>query len=273
MLSEGNDSEGEDMYGFLPKKTAAPTAVRRENIYEKNPRRPARRVTFKDEPPRVRLIQRRHSCADNFRTFAARKYEYQPLIPIEQLPSYPNPARRSGVAAAAAASFRDREGRRGAFPDMPAGAAVPRASPPCYQVAVRRAASFSAARGVNREYMVRRPPPYPKFAPQIPPPMPLLSRQFSSSTSDLYVDSLALKNLQSRDVVAADGSTSTLMSEATVYRKVGPRDYVSVGDQPRHKTFRTSMESSSDEGVDMNSCTVRVFVDMYTLYIYSVGTA
>lgn len=263
ILSDGNESEGEDMYGFLPKKIVPPIAVRRENIYGESPRRrPVRRVTFKDEPPKVQLIQRRHSCAENFRSFAARKYDYQPLIPIENLPLYPNLVGRS--SSNYGEHLVDRR------PVFASDRGVPpvRLAPPCYHVAVRRAASFSATRGVSRGFTIRRPAQsVGRFADQSTTPItPALNRQFSSSTSDLYADSLVSKCDESQNLSA--GSSTSSVSEVTVYRKIGPGDYVSVSSdnkQPQRKSFRSSIESSSDDGVDVSfhssvsSSTVRVY--------------
>ncbi len=245
-LSDGNDSEGEDMYGFLPKEKTIAACVRRENIYESAPRKAAKpkAVTFVNEPPRVKLIQRRHSCADNFGGYAAARFNYQPLIPVERLPSYPNSVRRSAssVGASVCGHYQRRQ-------QLPPPSPV-RPPPPCYLVAVRRAASFSASRGVNRGLLLRRPPPptatVSRAAAERASP---LNRTVSSSTSDLYVDSFALKRVQSQDLSAASSTSS--ISEATVYRKIGPCDYVSVSEKPQRKSFG-SQESSSDDGVDVS---------------------
>lgn len=274
ILTDGNESEGEDMYGFLPKKTnlLPRTAVRRENIYEASPRKPVKKVvTFREEPPRVRFIQRRHSCAENFRNYAAAKYNYRPLIPVERLPSYPNSGAGTDsqtssilISSVPPESVCGHYRRRPLLPPPNVKSLSPlpslgRPRPPCYHVAVRRAASFSASRGMNRNWTVRKPPSPALLVPEraetpssisIPEPMPLLNRHLSSSTSDLYVDSFALKRSQSRDLSVSSSASS--VSEATVYRKIGPSDYVSVNGKPVRKNFRSSMESSSDDGVDVS---------------------
>lgn len=256
-LSDGNDSEGEDMYGFLPKKTTTTTTracVRNENIYESAPRKVVKStkpkvVTFLNEPPKVRLIQRRHSCADNFQNYIADRYDYKPLIPIERLPSYPNSVHRSASGSSVCTHYRR--------PPLLSLSPV-RFPPPCYREAVRRAASFSASRGINRGFVGIKqlsivPETNNKSGRVLLSPKTLTStlhKSVFSSTSNLYVDSSALKRTHSRDLSIASSTSS--ISEATVYRKIGPCDYVSVNDkEPHRKSFR-SVESSSDDGVEVD---------------------
>lgn len=313
-LAEGNDSEGEDMYGFLPKKlTVTPACIRRENVYEAAPRKAAAKskvVTFLNEPPKVRLIQRRHSCAENYRSYAPGTYDGRPsaLRSADSQPEHPEPQRlhqrppshpqqhlqqpqqpawhqwqfphrwSSGCAGNSVCGHYWRRMSPPSPSAMPRASSSSRPPPPGYHVAVRRAASFSASRGVNsnRLGLARSlragpltsasvaAPSYPPLLGQQPHalrvdesvkfdvvvggggggPSSNLNRAVSSSTSDLYVDPFALKRAQSRDLISVASSTSS-MSEATVYRKIGPCDYVSVGDNPCHKSFR-SKESSLD---------------------------
>lgn len=281
--TDGNDSEGEDMYGFLPKvpqQSATTCGIRRcENIYGPSPRRRRRSadgkpksVTFVDEPPRVRLIQRRYSCADNYRDYAAARYAPATIdAPAPSSYHYRAPVQRSHsfIASSDRAFY-------GACHDTPT---IARPPPPCYQVAVRRAASFSASRGVNR---VGSCPRRPQFERSVPPAaMTPLNRVQSSSTSELYVDSIALKkNLQRQETITATptrcikeplstASSTSSVSDATVYRKLpGPSDfYVSVDEnKPRTKSFRISQASSTDDGVDVSfqSSTVSIISDIFS---------
>lgn len=226
MLSGGNDSEGEDMYGFLPKNktdskrsSLVERSGRVENIYET--RKPTKVVTFKNEPPRVRIIQRRHSCAENFRNYQS--YYRSPYV--NRTPSYPPAIKRSTSFVEPCAHYHQR-------PLPPPPQMQMRPPPPSYNVAVRRAASFSATRGVNRGFPKQ---PQPALNTDV---QSNLNRIHSSSTSELYVDSFSLKRAPSREILSAASSTSSI-SEATVYKKVGPGDYVSVSDKTFHrKSFR-----------------------------------
>lgn len=289
------------MYGFLPKKlTVTPACIRRENVYEAAPRKVATKpkvVTFLDEPPKIRLIQRRHSCAENYRSYASTKYDCGPLAlrstdalpqraeqqqqpqkllppPSHQLQQLPSHRWSSGCAGSSVCGHYWRR----MLPPSPRLSSTWRPPPPGYHVAVRRAASFSASRGLNanRFAVDGRPLCGASLASVAPPAQPPqqhplravepvkrdvvaeassnLNRAVSSSTSDLYVDSFALKRAQSRDLLSVASSTSS-MSEATVYRKIGPCNYVSVCDRPCRKSFR-SPESSFDDRIG-NSPTVR----------------
>lgn len=253
MLTEGgNESEGEDMYGFLPKpKPNLPRSSliertgRVQNIYET--RKPAKVVTFKNEPHQVRIIQRRHSCAENFRDYQPSSCRSARTVAItNRTPSYPPAIKRSTSFAEPCAHYHRRP--LPLLPPPQQQLMPERPPPPCYNIAIRRAASFSASRGVNRGYP-RRPPPF-VGGPEMPKllPMPPLFAQMhhSSSTSDLYVDSFSLKRAQSREILSAASSTSSI-SEATVYRKIGPGDYVSVSDkQSNRKSFRCENDDAQD---------------------------
>lgn len=236
MLSEGNDSEGEDMYGFLPKNKLDPKYERRvENIYET--RKPVKVVTFKNEPPRVRIIQRRHSCAENFRNYQQTYYR-SPYV-ANRTPSYPPAIKRSNSFVESACAHYHRR----PLPTPP----QMRPPPPSYNVAVRRAASFSATRGVKGGFPRRPPPPVRTEADGSAQPTNL-NRVHSSSTSDLYVDSFSLKRAPSREILSAASSTSSI-SEATVYKKIGPGDYVSVSDKTFHrKSFKCETTSGARPG-------------------------
>lgn len=334
-LPADDDSEGEDMYGFLPKKlTVTPACIRRENIYEAAPRKAAaatatttKVVTFLDEPPQVRLIQRRHSCAEDYRGYASAKFDRRPPTrhPIDPQPQLrctvqpPPPSHQQQQSQNLGAQLPPSLAYRSQFPHRwssgsagnsvcghywrrmlpPSPPSTPRPSaawrppPPGYHVAVRRAASFSASRGINANRLAvgARPPAGHSFAsstatrphpPQSRPLRPVdpvkcggggdagassnLRRAASSSTSDLYVDSLALKRAQSRDLLSVASSTSS-MSEATVYRKIGPCDYVSVCDTPCRKSFASRRRSSDDRAANSSS-TVRFFLFHFSSFIF-----
>lgn len=135
--------------------------------------------------------------------------------------------------------------------------------PPPYSVAVKRAASFSTSRGVvaNRLKKLSCPPTMTSRNNDgknrnIPTTTMTIggtsviadssrfvanSRGLSSSTSDLYVDSVSLRKVQSRELLSTASSTSSV-SEATVYQRIGPCNYVGVSSD---KSKRIPSSSSS----------------------------